>query len=158
MRPPVDELEPDAVNLIPLIDIFLVLLIFFLVATRMSQDEREISIRLAEVAKAQPLSMPPHEVVINVTEKGEYVVVGQTLDELALAGFFHDLAMKNPSTQTVQNPCRLPRAVPLSGTGDGAVRKGADRPLLHGDRGNQRKRLTAKLCFHSRRSLRFCGG
>jgi biopolymer transport protein ExbD len=102
MRPPVDESESDGVNLIPLIDIFLVLLIFFLVATRMSEDEREISVRLAEVTKAQPLSMPPHEVVINVTEKGEYVVVGQTLDEPALAGFVHDLAMENPTTQTVQ--------------------------------------------------------
>lgn len=102
MRLPEVESEPDGVNMIPLIDIFLVLLIFFLVATRMGEQEREISVRLAEVAKAQPLSMPPSDIVINVTEKGEYVVVGQTLDESALAGFVHDLGIKNPGTQTVQ--------------------------------------------------------
>ncbi|MGA2621836.1 MAG: biopolymer transporter ExbD [Thermoguttaceae bacterium] len=102
MKIPDPEPDSDQINLIPLIDVFLVLLIFFLVATRMSEDEREISVRLAQVSKAQPLSMPPHEVVINVTDKGEFVVVGQRLDEPALAGFLHDLAMKNPSTQTVQ--------------------------------------------------------
>ena len=46
--------------------------------------------------------MPPDEIVINITDKGEYVVVGQTLEETALAGFLHDLALKNPGTQTVQ--------------------------------------------------------
>ena len=102
MKMPDPEPDSDQINLIPLIDVFLVLLIFFLVATHMSQDEREISVRLAQVTKAQPLAMPPHEVVVNVTEKGEFVVVGQRLDEPALAGFLHDLAMKNPGTQTVQ--------------------------------------------------------
>jgi biopolymer transport protein ExbD len=101
MRLPSDESDLEGVNMIPLIDIFLVLLIFFLVATRMGEDEREVSVRLAEVAQAQPLSMPPDDIVINVTEKGEYVVVGQTLDEPALAGFIHDLGIKNPGTQTV---------------------------------------------------------
>lgn len=59
MRLPTNESELESLNVIPLIDIFLVLLIFFLVATRMGEEEREISVRLAEVAKAQPLSMPP---------------------------------------------------------------------------------------------------
>src|SRR5208337_4309409 len=99
MRLPEVDSELETVNMIPLIDIFLVLLIFFLVATRMGEDEREISVRLAEVAQAQPLSMPPDDIVINVTEKGEFVVVGQTLDESALAAFVHDLGLKNPGTQ-----------------------------------------------------------
>ena len=46
--------------------------------------------------------MPPREVVVNVTDKGDYVVIGQTLDEPALAGFLHDVSIKNPGTQTVQ--------------------------------------------------------
>jgi len=105
MRLPQAEPEFEGVNVIPLIDVFLVLLIFFLVATRLGDEEREISVRLAQVAKAQPLSMPPGEVVVNVTDRGEYIVVGQTLDQQALAGFLHDLAIKNPGTQTVQIRC-----------------------------------------------------
>ena len=51
MKVPVPEADSDQINLIPLIDVFLVLLIFFLVATHMSEDEREISVRLAQVAR-----------------------------------------------------------------------------------------------------------
>lgn len=102
MRLPDAEPEGEGHNLTPLIDVVFLLLIFFLVATRFDQEEREISTRLAEVAKAQPLSMPPNEVIVNITDKGEYVVLGETLDEDALSGFFHDLSIKNPGTQTVQ--------------------------------------------------------
>jgi biopolymer transport protein ExbD len=105
MRLPDAEPEFEGINMIPLIDVFLVLLIFFLVATRLSDEEREISVRLAQVAKAQPLSMPPGEIVVNVTDRGDYVVIGQTLDERALAAFLRDLAIKNPGTQTVQIRC-----------------------------------------------------
>jgi len=102
MRLPPSDTESESPNLIPMIDVVFLLLIFFLVATRFDQEEREISTRLAEVSKAQPLSMKPKEVVVNVTERGEYIVVGSTLDEDTLAGFLHDLAMKNPGTQTIQ--------------------------------------------------------
>ena len=105
MRLPDPEPEFEGINVIPLIDVFLVLLIFFLVATRLGDDEREISVRLAQVAKAQPLAMPPGEVVINVTDRGEFVVVGQTLDEGALASYLHDLSLQNPGTQAVQIRC-----------------------------------------------------
>ena len=71
-------------------------------ATRLGQDEREISVRLAQVTGAQPLSMPPREVVINVTDKGDYVVIGQTLDEPALAGFLHDVSIRTRA----RRPCK----------------------------------------------------
>ncbi len=134
MRLPDNELELEGVNMIPLINVFLVLLIFFLVATRLGQDEREISVRLAQVSQAQPLAMPPHELVVNVTDKGEYVVVGQTLDEPALAGFLHDASIKNPGTQTVQIR-RRSRALPLPGPRHGTLRNGEARTLLYGGGG-----------------------
>ena len=112
MRLPPPEADPEGPNLTPVIDVVFLLLIFFLVATRFDQEEREISTRLAEVAKAQPLSMPPDEVIVNITDKGEYVVVGETLDEAALAGFLHDLAISNPGTQTVQ--IRADKRVPFA--------------------------------------------
>jgi biopolymer transport protein ExbD len=101
MRLPPPE-EAEGLNMTPIIDVVFLLLIFFLVATRFGEEEKEIATRLAEVAKAQPLALPPNEVIVNVTQTGQYVVVGKTLGEEALAGFLHDLAMKNPGTQTVQ--------------------------------------------------------
>ena len=89
-------------NLTPVIDIVFLLLIFFLVATRFNQDELEIATRLAEVADAQPLTMPPQEVIVNITDKGEYIVAGKTLSHESLARFLHEVALKNPGMQKVQ--------------------------------------------------------
>lgn len=94
--------EPDGLNMTPIIDVVFLLLIFFLVATRFDVEEREIATRLAEVPKAQPLTAPPEEVIVNVSDKGEYVVAGRTVPEELLAGFLHALAVKNPGTQRVQ--------------------------------------------------------
>jgi len=102
MRLPPPEAESEGPILTPVIDVVFLLLIFFLVATRFDQEEREISTRLAEVTKAQPMAMEPNEVIVNISDKGEYIVIGETLDEPTLAAFLHDLAMKNPGTQTVQ--------------------------------------------------------
>ena len=102
MRLPSPESENETPNMIPMIDVVFLLLIFFLVATRFDQEEREIETRLAEVAKAQPLSMPPNELIININEVGEYVVVGETVDINKLADWLRQLGIKNPGTQTVQ--------------------------------------------------------
>jgi biopolymer transport protein ExbD len=102
MRLPSPESESETPNMIPMIDVVFLLLIFFLVATRFDQEEREIETRLAEVAKAQPLSMPPNELIININEEGEYVVVGETVDINKLADWLRQLGIKNPGTQTVQ--------------------------------------------------------
>ena len=102
MRLPPEEQESGLPNLTPIVDVVFLLLIFFLVATRFDEEEREIPTRLAQVAKAQPLSKPPGEVVVNITKKGEYVVIGETLDEPMLASFLHQLALGNQSRQTIQ--------------------------------------------------------
>ena len=99
MRLPPTEAESDGPNLTPVIDIVFLLLIFFLVATRFNQDELEIATRLAEVADAQPLTMPPQEVIVNITDKGEYIVAGKTLSHESLARFLHEVALKNPGMQ-----------------------------------------------------------
>ena len=102
MRLPTPESDSDGPNLTPVIDVVFLLLIFFLVATRFNQEEREIATRLAEVADASPLTMPPKEVIVNITEKGDYIVAGKTLSRESLANFLHEVAVKNPSTQKVQ--------------------------------------------------------
>jgi len=102
MRLPPSDTESDGPNLTPIIDVVFLLLIFFLVATRFDQQEREISTRLAKVAKAQPMSSPPGELVVNINAKGEYVVVGQNVPADQLEPFLSGQVEKNPSTLKVQ--------------------------------------------------------
>jgi biopolymer transport protein ExbD len=102
MRLPPDQSEAEGPNLTPVIDIVFLLLIFFLVATQFHNEEREIATQLAEVAEARPLSMAPQEVVINVDAQGDYIITGKKYSEEQLAGFLHELSVKNPGMQKVQ--------------------------------------------------------
>ncbi len=102
MRLPPSEADTQGPNLTPIIDVVFLLLIFFLVATRFDQQEKEISTRLPQVSDAQPLSQPPGEVIVNITEKGDYVVVGKTLEQDGLASFLKEISLANPGTQKVQ--------------------------------------------------------
>jgi len=102
MRLPAPEPDAEGFNLTPVIDVVFLLLIFFLVATRFTQEERLVSINLAKILQARPLAMGPKEVIVNITKEGKYVVVEQELSELGLRELLHAMALKNPGTQTVQ--------------------------------------------------------
>jgi biopolymer transport protein ExbD len=102
MRLPAPEESSEGMHLTPLIDVVFLLLIFFLVATRFDQQEKLVSIRLAEILQAQPLASGPTEVIVNVTRYGEYIVNDHTLNEPGLLALLHRLAVKNPGMQTVQ--------------------------------------------------------
>ena len=95
MRLPHEE-APSEMHLTPLIDVVFLLLIFFLVATRFHEEEREIDTKLPEVAEALPLAVTPQEVVVNISEKGEYVIVGEVYTEGQLRARLHARAVKNP--------------------------------------------------------------
>lgn len=102
MRLPHDDYEGEGPNLTPIIDVVFLLLIFFLVATRFDQQEKLVSINLAEILQARPLAAGPQEVVVNVTKDGKYIVAEQTLSEQRLMDVLHSMASKNPGSQTVQ--------------------------------------------------------
>lgn len=102
MRLPETNAELDGPNMTPVIDMVFLLLIFFLCATRFDQEERELPTKLPEVVQAEPLSMPPHELVVNVTQDGQYVVMRQTLNEAELGELLREASLKNPGTQAVQ--------------------------------------------------------
>jgi biopolymer transport protein ExbD len=103
MRAPIDESEMQGMNLTPLIDVVFLLLIFFLVATRFDQEEKELSIRIPDVYKARPISAGPQELVVNINANGEYIVLGKTIDERELRTLIGSLTTKNPADMsTVQ--------------------------------------------------------
>jgi biopolymer transport protein ExbD len=88
------------INVTPLVDIVLVLLIVFMITvpTIVAIDlarERELETNLPEVVQAQPMSMTP-ELVINVTREGRYKVVGKEYSEKELATLLHEARRLNP--------------------------------------------------------------
>jgi biopolymer transport protein ExbD len=95
MRLPPSEVELGIPNMMPLIDVVFLLLIFFLMASRFEQEERELKVVLPEVAEAQPLAMT-QELVVNITPEGKYVVAQQQYSEEQLAALLAQTRRNNP--------------------------------------------------------------
>jgi biopolymer transport protein ExbD len=79
----VDELP--VINMTPMVDIILCLLVFFMAATRLYDwDESEFTVHVPEVAEAAPLTAAPDDLVLTVINRG-VVSVGErsyNLDQL----------------------------------------------------------------------------
>lgn len=73
---PPDETFP--INVTNMIDVFLLLLIFFLVATTFTKEERDASVQLPGTAAVRPISAPARDLVINIREDGS-VKVGEKI-------------------------------------------------------------------------------
>ncbi len=91
----------DGINLTPMIDCVFLLLIFFLVATRFEEIEREMSITLPQASEAMPLTAKPKELFVNVSQDGRFIVSGQELGRAELYTIIEQAAANNPGTQTV---------------------------------------------------------
>ena len=53
------------------------LLVFFLVASQFIDDERSLDIQLPTATEVMPLLSEPHEIVLNVSARGEYFLAGR---------------------------------------------------------------------------------
>ena len=89
-------------SLTPLIDIVFLLLIFFLVATRFAEEERELDVQLATASEARPLTSKPREVFINVpypedpNDDRRYYVTGEFLTLAQLEPILEAAYVNNP--------------------------------------------------------------
>jgi biopolymer transport protein ExbD len=75
---PPDETFP--INVTNMIDVFLLLLIFFLVATTFAKAERDATVQLPGTAAVRPISSPTRDLVINIRQDGS-VTVGNKMIE-----------------------------------------------------------------------------
>ena len=57
-------------NLTPLIDVVFLLLVFFLVATRFAEEDRELDVLLPSASEAAAVTAEPNELAINISETG----------------------------------------------------------------------------------------
>lgn len=91
----------DYLNLTPLIDVVFLLLIFFLVATRFAQEDRELPVDLPSAANALPMTILPDELVVNINSQGKYVVHGEEMNLAKIDQLFKEAALNNPTNQIV---------------------------------------------------------
>ncbi len=64
-------------DMTPMIDVVFQLMIFFLVATRLDEAERQLQVTLPQASEAKPITARPFEFFINISRDGQYFVDGQ---------------------------------------------------------------------------------
>ncbi len=90
-----------ALSMTPLIDVVFLLLIFFLVATRFSEEERQLEISLPEATEALPAAIQPNELVINIDAQGQYYIEGSFRQLEQVEQILRRAQTNNPLSQTV---------------------------------------------------------
>jgi len=68
------EQEKLELNLTPMIDVVFLLIIFFMVATKFAEIERDMSVNPPSAKHAQPVTSTPRELIVNVTEDGRFLI------------------------------------------------------------------------------------
>ena len=82
--------DQPTLNLTPMIDVVFLLIIFFMVATKFSEMERDIELELPEVAAAKALTSAPKQRVVSVRDDGQ---VALDREEVSLAELTQRLAV-----------------------------------------------------------------
>jgi biopolymer transport protein ExbD len=90
-----------SLSITPLIDVVFLLLIFFLVSSRFSEEERELDLNLPSVTEALPASAQPDELVVNVDAQGRYFIDGGFRQVEQVEQILRRAKTNNPLTQTV---------------------------------------------------------
>jgi biopolymer transport protein ExbD len=63
--------EPPVINMTPMVDVILCLLVFFMAATRLYDwDESEFAVNVPEVSEAAPATAAPDDLVLTVIKRG----------------------------------------------------------------------------------------
>jgi biopolymer transport protein ExbD len=71
--------EPPVINMTPMVDVILCLLVFFMAATRLYDwDDSEFLVSVPEVAEAAPATAAPDDLVLTVVKRGVVSVDGFT--------------------------------------------------------------------------------
>ncbi len=72
--------EAPLINMTPMVDVILCLLVFFMAATRLYDwDESEFLVSVPEVAEAQPASAAPDDLILVISTRGSVSIDQSTL-------------------------------------------------------------------------------
>ena len=91
----------SSLSMTPLIDIVFLLLIFFLVTTRFSEEDHELEVMLPTASEAKPLVVKPKEIFINIDAEGAYFVGTKKFAINEMETMLAEADVNNPTGQTV---------------------------------------------------------
>jgi biopolymer transport protein ExbD len=91
----------NSLSMTPMIDIVFLLLIFFLVATRFAEEDRELEVLLPTASEAKPLVVKPRELFINIDHQGAYFLGNEEMDIEQVERALQSADVNNPMGQTV---------------------------------------------------------
>ncbi len=100
-----------ALNLTAMIDVVLLLLIYFMVASRLSEEERTLDIPLPSAANAMPMTAEPSELVVNIDESGKFIVDDRVIKPTDLDALVTRAVVDNPLRPAII--IRADRRVPI---------------------------------------------
>ena len=89
------------IQLAPLVDVLLLLLIFFLMTWNAARNENELDVKLPSATAAKENSAPAGPVVVNVKLDGTVVVNRRTLTEPELMDLLRNLVQLDPQQAVV---------------------------------------------------------
>lgn len=90
-----------SLELTPMIDVVFLLMIFFLVASKLDEADRSIDVILPQASAAKPLTSKPREFVINIDRAGNYFAGARPVRLEDLQQLLRQSAADNPQRQTV---------------------------------------------------------
>jgi biopolymer transport protein ExbD len=88
-------LHHPGIQLAPLVDVLLLLLIFFLLTWNAARNENELDVKVPKAAAAKEKSTPIGDVVVNVKADGNVVVNRRTLSSAELTDLLKNLVQLN---------------------------------------------------------------
>jgi biopolymer transport protein ExbD len=94
-------LHHPGIQLAPLVDVLLLLLIFFLMTWNAARNENELDVKVPKASSAKEKSAPIGDVVINVKSDGNVVVNRRNLNGVELTDLLKGLVQLNAEQAVV---------------------------------------------------------
>jgi biopolymer transport protein ExbD len=94
-------LHHPGIQLAPLVDVLLLLLIFFLLTWNAARNENELDVRVPKASAAKEKTSPIGDVVVNVKADGNVVVNRRTLSAAELSELLKSLLQLNAEQAVV---------------------------------------------------------
>jgi biopolymer transport protein ExbD len=94
-------IQHPGIQLAPLVDVLLLLLIFFLLTWNAARNENELDVKVPKAAAAKEKSAPIGDVVVNVKADGNVVVNRRTLSGVELTELLKGLVALNSEQAVV---------------------------------------------------------
>jgi biopolymer transport protein ExbD len=89
------QMPHPGIQLAPLVDVLLLLLIFFLLTWNAARNENELDVKVPKASAAKEKSAPVGDVVVNVKADGNVVVNRRTLTSAELTDLLKSLVQLN---------------------------------------------------------------